>query len=219
MKPDYEAAAAKACETLVKYRVSYAPVSPFPILKSMPGVIVLSFAEMAKTIGVDRSCVMNNLITQNHDATTVISLNGGRIHYCVAYNQQLPVAFIQRSLARELGHIVLGHDGTRPEYVRNEEAVVFARHLLCPRPLIKSIQDAGVTLTAELFGTTTGCYDRCISCLHDTPGAHVPPELNRLVRSQFEDYVKNLLDYRSAVQNEDITAPVDFGTYMDNYEE
>jgi len=217
MRPDIERAALAATETLIRSRVSYAPVSPLPILKVRPGVLVLSYAEMAETIGVDRSCVLGNLNTENHDASTAYGIHNGRPHYVVAYNQRLPTFVVHRALARELGHIVLGHDGSRPDDVRNEEAVVFARYLLFPRPLIRALQDAGVTVSQEMLGNVTGCYDKCQACLRETPGAHVPRELNQLVREQFAAYVANLIDYYPMLTTP--AAPADLGTYMDHYEE
>ena len=162
MQPDYQRAATLALETLIRYRVSYAPVDPLPILKATPGVLVLSYADMADTIGVERSCVLNNLSAETHDATTVVDLHGGRRRYLIGYNRQLPTSVIDRALARELGHIVLGHDGSRPEDVRTEEATFYARHLLCPRPLIRAIQDAtDIPITQGLLGNITGYYNQC----------------------------------------------------------
>ena len=121
-QPDLLRAATLALETLIKHRVSFAPVSPLPILKATPGVIVMSWADMAATVGMDRSCVLDNLSDQTRDATTVIDLHGGRPHYLIGYNRQLPTYMADRALARELGHVVLSHDGTGPEDVWMEEA-------------------------------------------------------------------------------------------------
>ena len=219
MQPDYQRAATLALETLIRYRVSYAPVDPLPILKATPGVLVLSYADMAETIGVERSCVLNNLSAESRDATTVIDLKGGRRRCLVGYNRQLPTYITDRALARELGHIILGHDGSRPEDVRTEEATFFARHLLCPRPLVRALLDAGITITSDLLGNTTGCYERCQSCLASSPAVRTAPELNRLVRAQFQPYVDNLADYIPVLSQDDRSAPVNFGSYMDLYEE
>lgn len=217
MKPDIETAAIKAAETLIKYRIDSAPVAPLPIIKSIKGVIVLSFAEMAQGIGIDRSSVVGTFTTENHDAVTAVDFTGGSIRYCIAYNQRLPFYMLQRALARELGHIVLGHDGSRPEDVRTEEAVCFARHLLCPRPLIAALRDAGIPMTTELIGNVTGCYERCLAGIRKTPGVSVPVELNRLVRSQFEEYVSNFVDCYQLIAADGDSAPADLGTYMDGY--
>ena len=219
MSPDFETAAIQATEVLIKHRISYAPISPLPILKSMKGVLVLSYAEMASNIGVERECLLGSLAIENHDASTAVDVHDGVLRYIVAYNQRLPTYLVHRALARELGHIVLGHDGTRPESVRMEEAVTFARHLLCPRPLIRAIQDSGIILTTELLGNVTGCYERCLAGLRVTPGAHVPADFNRIIRDQFADYVDSLIDFCPTLSAEDRTAPADLGTFMDNYVE
>lgn len=219
MKADVETAALKATETLIKYHVSVAPVIPLPILKAMPNVLVLSFAEMASRIGTDRQTVLMSFGSDNRDVVTTVSNKDGKLRYFVAYNQRLPFYMLQRALARELGHIVLQHDGSRPEEVRQEEALFFARYLICPRPLIKALQDSVRPLTVETVGNVTGCYERCLLGLRRTPGAHVPAELNRIVRDQFSDYIANFIDCQEILTANDITDEAKFGTYMENYEE
>lgn len=219
MMPDLENAALKAAETLIRHRVTSAPVVPMPVLKAFPGAVVVSFAELGQSIGLDRSHVLGSLVTEAHDAITVFNEISGKPSYIVAYNQRLPFYMLQRALARELGHIVLGHDGTRPEDVRKQEAITFARHFLCPRPLLHALMEAGVSMTVELIGNVTGCYERCIAGLRTSPGAHVPPELNCLIRDQFADYVANLLDFLPILSAEDRSAVADLGTFMDNYAE
>lgn len=218
MTPDYDAAAIKAAETLIKHRVCFAPVAPLPILKSMPGVLVLTFAEVALRINSDRDRVLSTLASDNRDVVTTVCNRNGRLLYVVAYNQRLPMYMLQRALARELGHIVLQHDGSRPEAVRAEEALCFARHLICPRPLIKALQERIDPLTMETFGNVTGCYERCLLGIRNTPGTNVPPELNRIIREQFADYVTNFVDCLSLLAD-DPTGAADFGTFMDGYTE
>ena len=219
MTPDYDAAATKATETLIRHKISCAPVDPLPILKTTPGVLALTFAEVAISVGEDRQRVLSSFAADNRDVVTTVCHHEGRLVYIVAYNQRLPFYMLQRGLARELGHIILHHDGSRPESVRAEEALVFARHLICPRPLIKALQEALSPLTMETVGNVTGCYERCLLGIKKTPGAHVPPELNRLVREQFAEYVRNFLDCHSILTSGDITGPAEFGSYMGNYEE
>lgn len=219
MRPDYTDAANAALLTLIKHKVSYAPVDPLPILKAAPGVLVLSYADMASTIGVERSCVLNNISAETRDATTVVDLLGSRRRYLVGYNRQLPTYVTDRALARELGHIILGHDGTRPEDVRTEEATFFARHLLCPRPLVCAMQDAGIRITSDFLGNITGCYDRCQTCLRTSPAVRTDPNLNRMVRDQFAFYVSNLIDFYPTLVRDDRSPEVDFGSYMEGYEE
>lgn len=219
MKPDYQTAAIKAIETLIKYGVSSAPVDPLPILKKMSGVIVVSFEAFSKENNTERKCVMSMLGEKNQDAITVVNIIDNKKQYLVAYNQMLSVNLCYRALARELGHIVLGHDGTKPEDVRNEEAIAFAHHLLCPRPLIHTIQAIGLKLTTELFGNITGCYDYCMSCIRKQPAVEVPEELNQLVRDQFMPYVMNLFEYQRYASRKDTSGIADLGAFMDGYKE
>lgn len=216
---DIDRASTAAAETLIKYHVSFAPVIPLPILKSLPNVLVLSFAEMASRIGTERKNIITTLGADNRDVVTTVTGINGKLRYFVAYNQRLPFYMLQRALARELGHIVLQHDGTKPEEVRHEEALYFARHFLCPRPLIKALQDNIKPLTIETVGNVTGCYERCLLGIRRTPGAHTPAQLNRKLKEQFSDYINNFLDCQTILTNNDITDIADFGTYMDNYTE
>ena len=219
MKPDYERAAVKAAEILIKYNIGTAPVDPFPILKKMPGVLVMSFQEMSDRTKIDRKDILNMYGCSNQDAVTTVFLDGDDVRYIVSYNRMLSVNLFQRALARELGHIVLGHDGSRPDEVRNAEAVCFANHLLAPRPLLHAIQAAGFRLTVEVLGNITGCYDHCLTCMRSLPAVNVPAELNRKVRDQFMPYITNFFEFQRHAMLKDGSALADFGTYMDGYTE
>jgi len=219
MTPDYELAAIKATEILIKFSISSAPVSPLPILKRIPNVLVISYEDLSVSAGMDRQCVKDMFGEKNQDAFTSIEMNDGKMHYLVTYNQRLPFSLVQRGLARELGHILLGHDGSRPEDVRNEEAKCFAHHLLCPRPLIHSIQALGLRITTEVLGNLTGCFEYCLSCIRKQPGVHIPADLNRQVRKNFMPYIINFFDYQRYAMHKDVSALADFGSYMDGYEE
>ena len=219
MTPDYLLAATKATETLIKYRIDSAPVSPLPILKRLPGVLVVSYQKMSDDIEQDRQCVISIFGETNQDAFTSVNLKDGKPFYLVTYNQKLSQVFVQRALARELGHIILGHDGTRPEDVRNAEAICFANHLLAPRALIHMIQASGLRLTEEVLGSLTGCYHHCLSCMRKIPPVSVSPDLNRLVRDQFKPYFMNFFEFQRYSAHSDGSALADLGTYMDGYEE
>ena len=218
MEPNYQKAAVMATEILIRYGITSAPVSPLPILKNTPGVLVFSYETISNHVDQDRRCVIS-MFGQNQDAFTTVNKVGDKKQYIVTYNQRLPQVLIQRSLSRELGHIILGHDGTLPEEVRNEEARAFANHLLVPRPLIHAIQSAGITITVEMLGNLTGCFDYCLSCMRRIPPVSVPAELNRAVRDQFADYIDNFIQYHRTASLTDSSALADFGTYMGGYEE
>lgn len=217
MTPNYDAAATKATETLIFNNVSSTPVDPVKILKTTPGVLVLTFAEAAGQLGEERENIIASF-GDSQDAITSVKLIDEKPRYIVAFNQRLPYFMVQRGLARELGHILLGHDGTRPADVRMAEAYCFAHHLLCPRPLIHAIQQE-VPMTVEVLGCITGCYERCLARMRKEPGARVPKELNRELLKQFDAYIKNYLCFQKILSADDTSALADFGTYMDGYEE
>lgn len=217
MTPDYQKAAIKATETLIQYGITTAPVDPLCILKKLPGVLVMTFEEMSNKTNVGRSELLNMFGCENQDAVTTVYVKGNNLHYVVTYNKLLASRIVDRALARELGHIILGHDGTKPEDVRNEEAKCFAHHLLCPRPLIHLLLAEGIRLTVETVGNITGFYDHCLSCIRKQPSVIVPAELNNKVCEQFEPYVNNLVEFQKYAQLKDDSALADFGTYMDGY--
>lgn len=219
MTPDYDRAATAAAEILIKYSVCSAPVDPIPIIKKAKGFNVVTFTEMSRMIGMDRRELVSTFEAENHDAVSAVVVKNGRPHCLIAYNMRLPQYLIQRALAREIGHIVLGHDGTRPEDVRNAEALCFAHHLICPRALIHAIQESGTRITVEVLGNTTGCYERCLIGMRHDPATHVPAELNRQIRAQFSDYLADFLDFQSFLSRDDDSMIANFGTFMDGYEE
>lgn len=218
MKPDFERAAIKAAETIINNGINSAPVAPLPILKKSPGVLVLSFAEMSESVGVERRKLIS-LFGERQDAVTSVQIDDKKLKYVVAYNQRLPFYMLQRGIARELGHIILGHDGTRPENVRSAEATCFAYHLLCPRPLIRAVQDSGINMTIEVLGNLTGCYERCLSGIRKTPGVSIPADLNRAVKANFADYIDNFIEFQKIISGDDDSPIVDFGSFMEGYQE
>ena len=142
------------------------------------------------------------------------------VEYVVVYNMRLPYEIIWRGIARELGHIVLGHDGvTRPYEIRKAEAMCFAHHLLSPRPIISLLRESGIRVTANVLSDTTGCIDECIEDMQAIPGVRVPAELNRQVRDLFARGINEYARFHQASNKPDKSPLVDFGTYMDNYEE
>lgn len=219
MKPDFETAAIKAIELLDKYEIGTAPIDPLPLLKKTSGVLVMSFAEMSEKTNIERKDILGAFGCQNQDAVTTLYINGEMAHYVVTYNSMLSSRIIEKALARELGHIILGHNGTKPEEIRNEEAKCFAHHLLCPRPLIHLVQAIGIRLTTELLANITGFGDLCVSCMRRQPSVNVPAELNRRVRDRFKNYVINLLDFQRYASLKDGSALADLGSYMDGYVE
>ena len=220
MKPDFDRAAIAAMQILIDNHVTETPIVPLPILLSYSGVRVISFAKMANEVNMERDELVP-LFVHNQDAATFkLGMEIDDVEYVVAYNMRLPFEIIWRGLARELGHIVLGHDGiTRPYEVRKAEAMCFAHHLLSPRPIIRMIQESGLPLTMNILSDTTGCIDECVEDMSEIPGAHVPPEMNRAVREQFSRGIGEYIRFHNAAKKVDHSPLVDLGTFMNNYEE
>ena len=121
MKPDFQTAEQKAKEL----REAGADC-PLQILKSLHNVAAVSFADASARYGIERETLITMFDAGNQDAVTMFR----RGSYLVIYNQKLPCEVIKHAVARELGHIVMGHDGSRPEEVRMAEANYFAECFL-----------------------------------------------------------------------------------------
>ena len=218
MTPNYERAATKALEILIENGINTTPIIPLPVLKRMKGVGVLSFTEMSNMSDVDRQKLIS-MLGGSLDAIT-IHTDHPKTKYIIGYNQRVPFYMLQRGLARELGHIVLGHNGSRlPEEIRMEEAFCFSHHFLCPRPLIRAVQESGIPFTVEVLGNMTGCYEQCLSGMRILPGIKIPAELNRKVKEQFQSCLTDFIELQKYLSKSEHSALADFGTYMDGYEE
>ncbi len=219
-QPDYDRAATAAMQFLIDNHITETPINPLPILLNYPGVRVLPYTKMAVDAGMERSDLV--LSFGNQDAAT-FSLNMPgmeNVRYVVVYNMRLPSEIVWRGVARELGHIVLGHDGvTRPMNVRMAEARCFAHHLISPRPVLHMLQRSGMPLTLDVLVSTTGCSDECVYEMQTIPGAHVPPDINRQVRDQFAPHILEYINFHRSSPKPDRSMRVDLGTFMDYYEE
>lgn len=220
MKPDYDRAAVAAMQMLIDNDISETPINPMPLLLAFPGVRVMPFALMANEASVERDHLIP-AFGANQDACTFhLSIDIKGVKYVVVYNMRLPTEIIFRAIARELGHIVLGHDGaTRPPEVRLAEAMCFAHHLLSPRPILNLVRESGTPLTLNVLANICGCIDECVYDMQMIPGVHVPAELNRKVRGLFERGVSEYLRFHNAPPHVDRSPLIDLGTFMDNYTE
>ena len=219
--PDYDLAATRAMEILRDHRITETPITPLPVLLDLDGVRVMPFTKMAEDAGKERHELIPMFGSNSDAATFHLNMPGmDDIRYVVVYNMRLPFEIIWRGIARELGHIVLGHDGrARSPEIRMAEALCFAHHLLTPRPILRIFQESGLQLTLSEFAETTGCSSECVDDMRKIPCAHVPAELNRQVKSQFAPHVLEYINFHKLSPMADRSPVIDVGTFMDGYEE
>ena len=222
-KPDFDRAATAAMQLLVDRNNPETPVRSMDILLHYPRVRVLPYTQAAEQAGMDRQDLI--FLFGNREAA-LFRLDMPEnpdlkdVDYLVFYNMLLSDEVVRRGVARELGHIVLGHDGTtRPYEVRLAEARCFAHHLLTPRPIIHILQQSGHPITLDMLVETTGCSDSCVDELQHIPGAHVPAALNNQVREIYAPHIQEYISYHFSPFKADHSHVVDFGSFMDYYEE
>ena len=220
MIPDYEKAAAAAMQLLIDRKITKTPIDALEILLNYDGVRVMTFSSMALETGKNREELVP-LFGENQDAVTFRIENSiAGVQYVVVYNMFLTVDVVMRGIARELGHIILKHDGvTRETSVRMAEAKCFAHHLLSPRPVISMIREAGLPVTLDVLAETTGCSSDCVEDIRTIPGVHIPADLNRRVKELFRPEIDEYIRFREASKKKDTSPVVDFGSFMDYYEE
>lgn len=220
-KPDYDKAAIKAAETLIRFGIDSAPINPISMIQQMPNEVQLySFTDFADKNGIPRQDLMKT-VSFSSDAFSSSIMVDGKLKHIIACNMKLGTNnhSLHCALAREFGHVVLGHDGSLPYDVRMEEVRCFHHHLLAPRALIHMIQSSGIRLTTATMNFLTGCNDQCLASMRTIPKTHVPAELNRAVRDQMKEYFYNHFELQRVRSSNDGTALADFGTYMEGYAE
>ena len=217
--PDLDAAAIKAMEILCSHKIMETPVNPIGFLAERQNVRIMPFTKMAQVAGIERQDLVP-MFGSNQDAALFHMSGMDSVDYVVVYNMRLPIEIIYRGIARELGHIALGHDGrTKHTEARMAEAMTFAHHLLCPRPVIRILQESGTPLTMDALTETMGCSDVCVNDMQSIPGTHVPKELNQEVRALFAPHILEYIQFHKSSPMPDKSPVLDLGSYMDFYEE
>lgn len=221
MKPNFDIAATRALEIIKATQITETPIDPLRIIKDYPGVRVIPFTKMADEIEKERGDLVPMFYTNQDAATFALKMpEMDNIEYIVVYNMRLPIEIIHRAIARELGHIVLGHDGkTRTAEVRMAEAMCFAHHLLSPRPVIHLLQKSRMPVTMNVLTAVLGCSDECVDDLQQIPETHVAPELNAEIRDLFAPHIKEYISFHEASPRKDKSPVLDLGKFMDGYKE
>ena len=217
-------AATQAMRALIKFDVQRTPVYPQQIIQHS-GITTLISYEHSEALSMDdefafraENPLVMSAALERPDAY-------GGTHFLFAYNRNASIGDLRYALAAELGHVYLGHgygaQGTahNPD-VREKEATCFAIHLLFPRPVIRLLEERGFVFTKESFERVFGDCEGCIGHMMQAEPIHVSPELNRIMKDQFAQYV-NMLDEMGVLKMKTRKSEekVDLGKYMAGYEE
>lgn len=153
--PDYKRAVRLAYRTLLHLKVDKLPIDIVSICRQCKNTIIISYSKaepFATMLGLN---LVNDAPSEMAFTYRIEPVEGPVVHLLL-YNDEpyQNAARLRFTLAHELGHIVLKHKGS--SYIEEAEANCFAQHLLCPEPLVKSLQEISVNecILAATFGVS-----------------------------------------------------------------
>lgn len=123
MKPDIEKAASKAIKAANDFGVD-----PLTALSRIRNVLLLPYEITGFGLPMQ----------SNQDAFTLVNNADGILQFIVIYNKKLPEYKTSIVLARELGHVIMQHDGNIPEEIWQEEALCFAYHYIATLSMLQT---------------------------------------------------------------------------------
>ena len=154
--PDYHRAARLAYRTLLKLRIDKLPIDILGICKRCKNTMVMTFRDAEKKFDLPDGYFISNgpsesAFTNNRQIDDV-SQN------IILYNDDWMANSVPRlrfTLAHELGHILMKHEGNSMMY--EAEANCFAQHLLCPAPVVEALDlqdESKIFLFTSTFGVS-----------------------------------------------------------------
>ncbi len=180
-RPDMNRAASMAYRLLIRAEVTALPVDPLALLRRCRDTQVCTYVEAADWLGLTDAEMARRFGPA--EAFTLRQETDGLRQYMVVYQTGGNPARQRFTLAHELGHRVLGHQGKDP--AEEQEADCFASHLLCPRPVIARLAERFRPLYAEQVADA--CYVS-LSCARNlTDAVDVPDELTAQVDALLKD--------------------------------
>lgn len=150
-RADRRRAARTAYRTLLAASEGRLPIDVKAIIKKLNNVQIMSYTQAALALGDSFSRLTQGMPSDS--ACTLVEEGPAGIRYLVLYNDDAGYGNEGRrrwSLAHELGHILLKHeeDSSGAEI----EADCFARHLLCPQPLLERLDALDEDVLCVAFG-------------------------------------------------------------------
>lgn len=135
-------AAGMAYKVLAAAEVRSLPVDPLALLRRCRNTKVYTYEEAAEAIGITADG-----FAKRFGEAEAFTLRQSETEYLVVYRDDGNPARRRFTLAHEMGHRVLGHQGNSVQ--EDKEADCFASHLLCPRPALLLLKERLGTCTAE----------------------------------------------------------------------
>lgn len=178
-RPDYDKAATMACRCLLACKVDALPVDPADMLRKCRNTRLLSCREAAEMLGGTAEG-MERQLAEAEAWTYRYAMPNGESFHAVCYKENGHPGRLNFSLAHELGHLVLKHNGAGPWEER--EADHFAMYLLFPRPAMRRLAERNQTVYAEQLAAL------CYTSVRAAEG------LERCRRSRIDRKIEAMLD-------------------------
>lgn len=187
--PDLRRAERMALRVLAAKCVTTLPVQPLALLRACRDTLVLTIDEAAERLA--QPAAQLERLFADSEAVTMQCLH----QYIVIYRPGGNPARLRFTLAHELGHRLLGHDGA--DAAEEREANHFASHLLCPEPLLARLREHDPIPIRQL---ATACYvsPTCAKAAAHRPPAQADATLLRQVTAQLSETVERLCPARTA---------------------
>ena len=183
--PDLRRAAAMAYRVLAARKIRQLPVDPLPILRACRDTCVYTAVEAADVLQLS-SREAASLFT-DADALTWRFQENGKMRYITIYRPDGNPARLRFTLAHELGHRLLNHEGST--LAEEREADCFASHLLCPEPALRRMADQCRKTAPERIATAFYVSRACACTLALREPAGVDNDLWDAVDLQLADAV------------------------------
>lgn len=188
MTPDIDRAAEMAYRCLLAHGCSQLPVDPARIIRCTRGVTLYTYEQAAEALGVDVSVLERS--AGGLDACTFRGeMKEGEVRYLVCFRTGGNPARLRFTLAHELAHIVMGHQGAGAGEER--EADAFAQHLLCPRPVLRWLMARCSPLYAEQVAAVCYVSVACAQQLASQAPACVQDEVEEQVGEMMKETLRN----------------------------
>lgn len=197
-RPDLNRAATMAYRVLAERRITSLPVNPLALLRRCRNTQVMTVMDAAEALGMTLAEFERRFGVP--EAMTFRIPADGSLHYIVVYQPDGNPARQRFTLAHELGHRVLAHNGSEPWEER--EADCFASHLLCPRPAVALLEERFERLSPEQAASAFYVSAGCARMLLHAEAVEVDDSLLTRVKNQLSEAVQAVREIKDSGTND-----------------